>query len=809
MATAGLAPRSRQEVFPPSSWDADSDEGNPVSRAFQRMRPDEGWASLGLVLLLAGTMAWSISDARWILGRDGLTGFLIWIALAAASWGYVSARLEMAPWLAHAIGSIVGAFVVIEAVGSVIPGATPTLSGWFQATADSVAQAYLDLTWRHQIQTLQVGHFCLVLGIIVWGTAQAASYDVFGYHRAVNGVLLLAVVFIANMSLTVHDQFQALVIFSAAALVLLLLAHAADERSSWLRHRIWRGRDFQAPHLAGGMGFVSLAVCGSLLLTTVASSAPLGPVLSSVGNNFQDAASWLSGYLPSGGASRYQPSSDFGNTSPISSSFQASPNPVFTVRVSTGAVSFHWRLVAYDTFQANGWSIGPSTQDQLDPGSTLDDGTLDLVHSTTPGRSQVTITVHVQDSSLKHVIVANEPDSVNVTVQRTLVGAGANVASLTSGASDYEVQALVPDTDPTGHGLTEWRLQHAGSQYPPGLLERFTQGTDHVGAEGKALLAQITSWAQSQGNTFKNEYDVAKAIQEYLLSDRFTYTTDITAEMSSCTGLSTVDCFAVIKRGFCEQYATTMTMLMRMAGYPARYVLGYLPAQIAQFTYLEQVTSQQKHAWVEVYFPTYGWIPFDPTGSVGQPTELPPGVPVSASPTPIASGPQDSGGDVRPSGRPSSGGITPPKTGDSGPLGGLLIPGVIVLVLAVAAFVLLRRRPGRLEKPDTAYQSVVRLASRLGYRPQPTQTVYEYTGMLADVVPRAREPLNVVATAAVEVNYGRRQLGTDRLVSLTSAYHLVRRALLRLALRWPRLRRRKPRPGGSGPTWSSLGGRPR
>ena len=809
MATAGLIPRRRQEEFRPGGVDAYSDDGNPIARAVHRMRPDEGWASLALVLLLAGTMAWSISDARWILGRDGLTGFLIWIAVAAAAWGYVSARLEMAPWLAHAIGSIVGAFVVIEAVGSVIPGSTPTLEGWFQATANSVAQAYLDLTWRHQIQTLQVGHFCLVLGIVVWGTAQAASYDVFGYHRAVNGVLLLAVVFVANMSLTLQDQFQALVVFSGAALVLLLLAHAADERSSWLRHRIWRGRDFQAPHLAGGFAFVSLAVAGSLVLTTIASSAPLGPVVASVGSNFQDVANVLSGYLPSGGASRYQPSSDFGSTTPISSSFRASPNQVFTIRVSSGPVSYHWRLVAYDTFQANGWSIGPSTQDQLDAGSTLNAGTLDLVRSTTPGRSQVSLVVHVQDTSLKHVIVASEPDSVNVVVQRTLVGTGpdsANVASLTSGATDYVVSALVPDTDPTGQGLTEWRLQHAGSQYPPGLLTRFTQGTDHVGTGGKALLGEISSWAKSQGNTFSDEFDVAKAVQDYLLSSRFTYTTDITAEMSRCTGLSTVDCFALIRRGFCEQYATAMTMLMRMAGYPARYVLGYLPGSIAQFTYVEQVTSQQKHAWVEVYFPTYGWIPFDPTGgSVGQPTELPPGVAVTPGPTSIASGPQDSGGDVRPSGRPGGGGAAGPTTTDSG-LTGLLIPGIIVLVLAVAAFVLLRRRPGRLERPDSAYQGVVRLASRLGYRPQPTQTVYEYTGMLADVVPRAREPLNVVATAAVEVTYGKRQLGTDRLISLTASYRLVRQALLRLAFRLPRLRRRKRRSGGPGPTSSDPAG---
>ena len=58
------------------------------------------------------------------------------------------------------------------------------------------------------------------------------------------------------------------------------------------------------------------------------------------------------------------------------------------------------------------------------------------------------------------------------------------------------------------------------------------------------------------------------------------------------------------------------------------------------------------------------------------------------------------------------------------------------------------------------YRGMVRLASRLGYRPRPTQTVYEYTGMLADVVPGARDSLGVVATATVEVAYGRRRLGS-------------------------------------------------
>ena len=220
-----------------------------IERIVERLRPDEGWASLPLVLLLTGTMAWSISDARWILGRDNLTSFLVWVALLAALWSYVSARLRLSPWLAQAIGCMIGAFVIFEAVGASLPGSRPGLAGWFQATASSVTQAYLDLTWRHHATTAQTGHFALLLGVLVWGTAQAAAYDVFGYRRTVNGVLLLGVVLVANMSLTRSDQFAALVAFSFAALLLLLLSHSADEREGWMRHRIWRGRDFEAPHI--------------------------------------------------------------------------------------------------------------------------------------------------------------------------------------------------------------------------------------------------------------------------------------------------------------------------------------------------------------------------------------------------------------------------------------------------------------------------------------------------------------------------------------------------------------------------------
>jgi glycerol uptake facilitator-like aquaporin len=803
--TAESVPRRPAGAYS-RDWEGDYDEPSIVSRALARMRPDEGWSSLGLVLVLAGVMAWSIADARWILGRDDLTSFLIWVALAAVLWGYVSSRLGLPPWLAQTLGAVIGAFVVIEVVGSVLPGAKPGLVGWFQATASSVAQAYLDLTWRHQQATTQFGHFCLVIGIIVWGTAQAASYDVFGYHRAVNGILLLAAVMLANMVITYNDQFVGLVLFSAVALALLTQAHAADERSGWQRHRIWHGGDYTSPRSQGGMVFASMAIAGALVLTTVASSAPLASALPGLNDSLHDFEVWIANYLPSGGQTRIPAGADFGSAKTISSTFHGNNDLVATISLPDTGTESHWRVVAYDSFRVNGWQVTPGPpQTEIPAGSLINADTFDQVTAGTAGRVEFTYTVHIKDRTLKHAIIASEPETASISLTRILTGsttAEGDVVWFVTGATDYTVTSLIPDLNPSGAGLTQWRLRHAGTDFNTELLARYTQGGNVVGADGNALLIEILAWAKGQGyemdpktGRFANEYDAASAIQTYMQDPtHFTYDSNVTDLISTCQGMSTVDCFAKYRRGFCEQYATTMTMLMRMQGYPARYVEGYLAGHLDQATRQEQLTGQQRHAWTEVYFPSYGWIPFDPTGSVGQPTLLPAGQPVAATPTPAASssvGPGSSGGLPRrtvfePPDHPTSNS----QSGGSGLLLPLVVTGGGGAALLLVFLMFRPRRPPR--NVDSVYQSVVRLASRLGYKPSPTQTVYEYTGMLAEVVPKAREPLTEVATAQVETVYGLRSPSPERLLSLSQARRAVRGALLRLLFRLP-WRRPKPR----------------
>ncbi|HET9615236.1 MAG TPA: transglutaminase domain-containing protein, partial [Candidatus Limnocylindrales bacterium] len=240
------------------------------------------------------------------------------------------------------------------------------------------------------------------------------------------------------------------------------------------------------------------------------------------------------------------------------------------------------------------------------------------------------------------------------------------------------------------------------------------------------------------------------------------------------------------RTGYCEHYASTMAILLRAADIPSRLVEGFLPGTLDVATGKELIRTGGAHAWVEVYFPGYGWQMFDPTGgNVSQATALPEGsvIPV-ASATPRASslgegdGRQDPTRSIRP-----GGGVAATTTG--GPSGPSLIVVAVVLLVAVVilAFLAWRRGPRGATTPDNVYDGVTRLARRFGFGPRPTQTAFEYAAALGDVLPGVRPELQTVAAAKVEVAYGRRTLGEDRIAALRTSYRRLRVGLLRLAFR--------------------------
>jgi transglutaminase-like putative cysteine protease len=87
--------------------------------------------------------------------------------------------------------------------------------------------------------------------------------------------------------------------------------------------------------------------------------------------------------------------------------------------------------------------------------------------------------------------------------------------------------------------------------------------------------------------------------------------------------------------GYCQMYSGTMAVMLRLLGIPARVAEGFTPGKYDSSRGAFAVTDRDAHAWVEVWFPRYGWLPFEPTPSRTLPVDY-----SSTSPT-FAKGAQE------------------------------------------------------------------------------------------------------------------------------------------------------------------------
>jgi transglutaminase-like putative cysteine protease len=749
--------------------------------------PAEGWISLALLMVMGITLGWSLDDARWVLGRDGLTDYLPFAVVLGILWSFIAASAGWSRWLSHLLGAVFAALILPLIVGaSLVDPGNASLHDWYTASASSVIQAYLDLAWRGRVLTQQYGHFVLILGLLSWATGQFAGYAAFGHRRPMTAVATLGLALLINMSITIQDQLPYLVIYSLAALLFLIRVNAVHEQDSWLRRRIGDPKAIGSLYVRGGVAFVTIAVAGSLFLTASASSAPLSGAFTGMEQTLIGIGTQLQRYLPGGGPGTRITGVNFGSNAPITGRWVTDATPALEVTVPQDDKHvYYWRAISYDHFDNSGWSLSHDAAPD-DRAATVDvlDGT-EEGSDLAPILREVTFGVQPLAFRGSTVLSPSSPSKVDQNSRITLVGGQYfGTLELAGGASPYKVTALVAQTaDDDPEGLTENKLRAASTDYIPEIANLYLDvPAGSTGPDLRALKARIDSLSPSD-----NPYDLAQTTVSYLRGNAggFVYSTDITD--INCGDRSIAECFAHFKRGFCQYYATTMVMLMRMEGIPARYVQGFLPGQRDPATGRELVRFSNSHAWVEVFFPGYGWISFDPTGGgVGRLTSLPAGEPLaSVKPTPAPSrsvfgleerDPPFARGDGDITSAPSSGVVTPGAP--------LLIAALLLIILVVsAAFIAWRRGRNRAVQADAVYNSIARLASRVGFGPRPEETVFEYTGALAQVIPTARPELTLIANAKVEVAYGRQTIEHDRLHGLREAQRRLRIRILRLAFR--------------------------
>jgi hypothetical protein len=334
-------------------------------------------------------------------------------------------------------------------------------------------------------------------------------------------------------------------------------------------------------------------------------------------------------------------------------------------------------------------------------------------------------------------------------------------------------------------------LRAAGIQYP-GWLQPFMSLPGGGRYRSPAALSGIRDLALKtvrEANAV-TPYDQATAIENFLRSSTFTYTLQ---PPPTPEGQDPIDYFLrTSHKGYCEYFATAMGDMLRSLGIPTRLVNGYGPGTYDASINGYYVRGEDAHTWVEVYFPTYGWIPFEPTKDTDN---------VYQSIQRASSG--SSTGCFRENGcdatAASDGSSAPPvaapknpRETDPGNLPGgfsVRIPdaGTLTTVLAVLLAVLLLLFAGiaRYLRPRTVmgvWSRTLTLARFAGADPHPGETPRETSQRLRSSFPEASEPVDSLAKGFAVAAYAPPEEASTTKSSVMEAWSALRPMLLRRVL---------------------------
>jgi transglutaminase-like putative cysteine protease len=261
--------------------------------------------------------------------------------------------------------------------------------------------------------------------------------------------------------------------------------------------------------------------------------------------------------------------------------------------VVTASAPSYWRLTSLDAFDGNVWSSSRSYENAA---SSL---------PVTPN--------NVQRIPVHQAFVIDKLSSVWLPVAATPI----RVSGIAGARFDAETGALeVADPSPVGLQYEVdsvvlvpniQQLQRTAQRARAIDVAQYTSLPANFPATVKAEALRITASATT-------EYDKARALQDYFLTG-FTYDLNVASGQDN----HAIERFLfTTKRGYCEQFAGTYAAMARSIGLPARVAVGFTPG-LADAAGRYHVSGKYAHAWPEVYFPSVGWVPFEPTPGRGNP----------------------------------------------------------------------------------------------------------------------------------------------------------------------------------------------
>ena len=323
------------------------------------------------------------------------------------------------------------------------------------------------------------------------------------------------------------------------------------------------------------------------------------------------------------------------------------------------------------------------------------------------------------------------------------------------------------------------------------IQHQYTQLPSHLSGSVEALARSVTANAPTP-------YAKMAALEGYLRSN-YTYTL---SPGDVPRGTDFVEYFLQTKQGYCVYFASTMAVMARTQGVPARFVVGYGLEANGDGSWI--ALQKNAHAWVECYFYGIGWVAFDPTASSGYNQPRPPqsagtpDEPAPFDPTPGGVTTMEPTTTTRPSdtttAAPSASTSTAPPKEPREPFSlpwwfWLLLP--CLALLGALTWLLWRlQRFRRMFRPDYVqgkfpdlaqqaayyYADLLRQLAHLGYSPRTGETLLQFSARIlegGDVEPE----LTPVFTRLMDWRYGEIPLTADHIAEIAAAHEQLEACL--------------------------------
>lgn len=291
----------------------------------------------------------------------------------------------------------------------------------------------------------------------------------------------------------------------------------------------------------------------------------------------------------------------FGFSDRLDTSLRGRPDDTMVLRVRSAAADF-WRGQTFDVWDGRVWTLSDSRTATVRGSSPI--RLFNPLNEPLTAGEDLVQTFYLETSGPNLIFAANRPTQVYIP-QSTLFelsdGSVRTGVELERGAV-YTVVSRRPQ-------VTAARMRATGDASktitPAPLLARYTR-LPNIPDRVRDLAASVTRDSPTT-------YDAVLALERWM-GQNTRYSLDVPPLPP---GSDAVDRFLFEDHiGFCEQIGSSLVVMLRSLGIPARLAVGYTPGERNPFTGLYEVRARDAHAWAEVYFPGLGWQGFDPTAQV-------------------------------------------------------------------------------------------------------------------------------------------------------------------------------------------------